>query len=47
MSNAPDPKDFLALDGQLDDTERAVRDTVRDYARSELAPHVAAWFRLL
>jgi glutaryl-CoA dehydrogenase len=44
MSSAPDPLDFLALDSQLDDTERAVRDTVRDYARSELAPHVADWF---
>ena len=44
MTNAPDPKDFLALDGQLDDTERAVRDTVRDYAQSELAPHVPEWF---
>jgi glutaryl-CoA dehydrogenase len=44
MSNAPDPKDFLALDGQLDDTERAVRDTVRDYAQSELAPHVPEWY---
>ena len=44
MSNAPDPRDFLALDGQLDDTERAVRDTVRDYAQGELAPHVAEWF---
>jgi glutaryl-CoA dehydrogenase len=44
MSSAPDPRDFLALDDQLDDTERAVRDTVRDYAASELAPHVADWF---
>lgn len=44
MSGAPDPKDFLALDGQLDDTERAVRDTVRDYVQSELAPHVPEWF---
>ncbi|HEX4724063.1 MAG TPA: acyl-CoA dehydrogenase family protein [Pseudonocardiaceae bacterium] len=44
MSNAPNPQDFLGLDGQLDDTERAVRDTVRDYAQSELAPHVAEWF---
>ncbi|HEX4702864.1 MAG TPA: acyl-CoA dehydrogenase family protein [Pseudonocardiaceae bacterium] len=42
--STPDPHDFLALDGQLDDTDRAVRDTVRDYARSELAPHVADWF---
>jgi glutaryl-CoA dehydrogenase len=44
MSSAPDPRDFLALDDQLDDTERAVRDTVRDYAASELAPHVTDWF---
>jgi len=44
MSSAPDPRDFLALDAQLDDTERAVRDTVRDYAQSELAPHVPEWF---
>jgi glutaryl-CoA dehydrogenase len=44
MSNAPDPKDFLALDGQLDETERAVRDTVHDYAQSELAPHIPEWF---
>jgi glutaryl-CoA dehydrogenase len=44
MSSAPDPLDFLALDSQLDDTERAVRDTVRDYAAGELAPHVADWF---
>ncbi|HYS34199.1 MAG TPA: acyl-CoA dehydrogenase family protein [Pseudonocardiaceae bacterium] len=44
MSSAPDPRDFLALDDQLDDTERAVRDVVRDYAASELAPHVADWF---
>ncbi|HEX9338550.1 MAG TPA: acyl-CoA dehydrogenase family protein, partial [Pseudonocardiaceae bacterium] len=44
MSSAPDPRDFLALDTQLDDTERAVRDTVRDYAQSELAPHVPEWF---
>ncbi|HWE89931.1 MAG TPA: acyl-CoA dehydrogenase family protein [Pseudonocardiaceae bacterium] len=43
-SETPDPRDFLALDAQLDDTERDVRDTVRDYARSKLAPHVADWY---
>jgi glutaryl-CoA dehydrogenase len=40
----PDPRDFLALDDQLDDVERGVRDTVRDYARAELAPNVADWY---
>lgn len=40
----PDPHDFLALDAQLDETERDVRDTVRDYARSKLAPQVADWY---
>jgi glutaryl-CoA dehydrogenase len=39
-----DPADFLALDDQLTDEERAVRDTVRDFARSELAPHIAEWY---
>lgn len=40
----PDPRDFLALDDQLDDVDRAVRDTVRDYARAELTPNVADWY---
>jgi glutaryl-CoA dehydrogenase len=39
-----DPADFLALDDQLTDEERAVRDTVRDFARAELAPHIAEWY---
>ncbi|HEY4021287.1 MAG TPA: acyl-CoA dehydrogenase family protein [Pseudonocardiaceae bacterium] len=44
MAAKPDPMDFLALDAELDDAERAVRDTVRRYARTELLPHVAEWF---
>jgi glutaryl-CoA dehydrogenase len=40
----PDPRDFLALDAQLDDAERDMRDTVRDYARAKLAPNVADWY---
>ncbi len=39
-----DPADFLALDDLLTDEERAVRDTVRDFAQSELAPHIAEWY---
>jgi glutaryl-CoA dehydrogenase len=40
----PDPSDFLALDSELDETERDIRDAVRSYARTELAPRVAEWF---
>ncbi|MDQ2721959.1 MAG: acyl-CoA dehydrogenase family protein [Actinomycetota bacterium] len=39
-----DPADFLNVDGLLDDEERAVRDVVRDYARTELAPRVGGWY---
>jgi glutaryl-CoA dehydrogenase len=36
--------DFLHVDDLLSDEERAIRDTVRDFAQSELAPHVAEWY---
>jgi glutaryl-CoA dehydrogenase len=36
--------DFLAVDDLLTDEDRAIRDTVRDFAQSELAPHVAEWY---
>ena len=36
--------DFLRVDDLLSDEDRAIRDTVRDFARSELAPHVAEWY---
>ena len=38
------PRDFLALDDLLTDEERAVRDTVRDFAADELAPYIAEWY---
>jgi glutaryl-CoA dehydrogenase len=38
------PSDFLAVDDLLTDEDRAIRDTVRDFAQSELAPHVAQWY---
>ena len=36
--------DFLGIDDLLTDEDRAIRDTVRDFAQSELAPHVAEWY---
>ncbi|MFC3998688.1 acyl-CoA dehydrogenase family protein [Nocardiopsis sediminis] len=41
---APDPHDFLAVDGTLSPEERDIRDAVRDFATRELLPHVADWF---
>lgn len=40
----PDPNDFLALDQELTQTERDIRDTVREFASDQLAPHVADWY---
>lgn len=40
----PDKHDFLALDDELDEVARNVRDTVRAHATTELLPHVADWF---
>lgn len=39
-----DPVDFLQSDDLLSDEERAIGQTVRDYARAELAPHVSDWY---
>jgi glutaryl-CoA dehydrogenase len=36
--------DYLDLDAELTDEDRAVRDTVRDFARAELAPQVSDWY---
>jgi glutaryl-CoA dehydrogenase len=36
--------DYLDLDAELTEEDRAVRDTVRDFARAELAPQVADWY---
>jgi glutaryl-CoA dehydrogenase len=41
---ALDPRDFLAIDALLDDEERAIRDTVRDWVRSRIVPNVGQWF---
>jgi glutaryl-CoA dehydrogenase len=39
-----DPRDFLAVDALLDDEERAIRDTVRQFVRERIVPDVGEWF---
>jgi glutaryl-CoA dehydrogenase len=39
-----DPRDFLAIDALLDDEERAIRDTVRQFVRERVVPEVGDWF---
>ncbi len=41
---AIDPLDFLALDTLLDEEERAIRDTVRQFVREHVLPEVGDWF---
>ena len=41
---ALDPLDFLALDALLDDEEKAIRDTVRQFVREQVTPYVGEWF---
>ena len=43
-THAPDPDDFLAVDGGLSAEERDIRDAVRDYGARELLPNVAEWY---
>jgi glutaryl-CoA dehydrogenase len=41
---ALDPRDFLAIDALLDDEEKAIRDTVRQWVRDRVVPEVGEWF---
>src|SRR3990170_97823 len=41
---ALDPLDLLAIDALLDDEERAIRDTVRQFVRDNVLPDVGDWF---
>ena len=41
---APDPADFLALDGLLTDEERMMRDTVKRFVDSSVMPGIEKWF---
>jgi glutaryl-CoA dehydrogenase len=38
------PTDFLAIDSLLDDEERMIRDTVRQFVSDQVLPHVGDWF---
>ena len=42
--SALDPLDFLAIDALLDDEEKAIRDTVRQFVREQIVPEVGDWF---
>jgi glutaryl-CoA dehydrogenase len=39
-----EPLDFLAIDALLDDEEKAIRDTVRQFVRERVLPDVGEWF---
>jgi glutaryl-CoA dehydrogenase len=39
-----DPRDFLAIDALLDDEERAIRDTVRQWVLERIHPEIGEWF---
>ena len=41
---ALDPRDFLAVDALLDDEEKAIRDTARQWVRERIVPQVGEWF---
>ncbi|HXH82211.1 MAG TPA: acyl-CoA dehydrogenase family protein [Candidatus Tectomicrobia bacterium] len=41
---ALDPLDYLAVDALLDDEEKAIRDTVRQFVRERVLPEVGDWF---
>src|SRR5690606_22531792 len=44
-ATAPSLKDFYDTDALYSPEERMIRDSVRDYMRSELLPHVGDWWR--
>ncbi|MBF9067696.1 acyl-CoA dehydrogenase family protein [Streptacidiphilus fuscans] len=41
---ASDTVDLLAVDDELSEADRDIRDTVRSFARTELAPYITEWF---
>ena len=38
------PSDFLRIDSLLTEEERAIAETVREYARTRLVPYIAEWY---
>jgi glutaryl-CoA dehydrogenase len=43
-SGSVNPLDLLNIEALLNDEERAVRDTVRDWVRNRILPEIAEWF---
>jgi glutaryl-CoA dehydrogenase len=43
-SGSVNPLDLLNIEALLNDDERAVRDTVRDWVRNRILPEIAEWF---
>ena len=41
---APSAHDFLGIDALLNDDERLIRDTVREFVRDRVLPNIAQWF---
>jgi len=41
---ALDPLDYLAIDGLLDQEEKAIRDTVQQFVREKVLPDIGDWF---
>ena len=41
---APSLRDFYEVDALYTDEERMIRDSVREYVRAELLPHVGEWW---
>ncbi len=44
LAQSVDPHDVLAIDDLLDDEERLLRDTVRQFVSDRILPEVGAWF---
>ncbi len=44
VQRVPDALDFLDLNAELSSDERLVRDTVRDWVRAHIMPHISDWF---
>ena len=40
------PRDFLEIDAGLDDEERLLRDTVRQFTQDRVLPNIADWFEV-
>lgn len=44
MANSQSVDELFAIDSLLDDEERQIRDTVREFGNERIRPHIADWF---